>query len=158
MVTSARVWTCPPIIHPGECRYRDRSRPTRKRRSMSKMTSRRYSKKLTVDDGPPEAASAIFTAEAPEFGIFLDYGLFTPRPPYLRGAFSRAVAFYVAPSRNCNSADSAILGTDRGSSKERRHGNCHGTARKRDARCTNVGVSEKYPDIRVELQGMSGNQ
>src|SRR5215470_13365001 len=143
MVTSARVWTCPPIIHPGECRYRDRSRPTRKRRSMSKMTSRRYSKKFTVDDGPPEAASAIFTAEAPEFGIFLDYGLFTPRLPYLRGAFSRAVAFYVAPSRNCNGAKCAVLGADFGHSQKRRRGCGHRTPGKRDARCAHVGVSEK---------------
>src|SRR5881409_4453912 len=50
MATSARAWTCPPIIRRGECRYRDRSRPIRKRRSTPKMTSPRYSKKLSVDE------------------------------------------------------------------------------------------------------------
>src|SRR5205823_4749194 len=50
MATSARTWTCPPIIRRGECRYRDRSRPIHKRRSTPKMTSPRYSKKLSVDE------------------------------------------------------------------------------------------------------------
>src|SRR5262249_548512 len=64
MGTSPRAWMCLPIIRRGECRYRDRSRPIPKRRSISKMTSRRYSKKLSVDDGVSKAASLIFTTEA----------------------------------------------------------------------------------------------
>src|SRR5947208_7866801 len=50
MATSARAWTCPPIIRRGESRYRDRSRPIRKRRATPKMTSPRYSKKHSVDE------------------------------------------------------------------------------------------------------------
>src|SRR5215470_1661154 len=148
MATSARAWMCLPIIRHGECRYRDRSRPIPKRRSISKMTSRRYSKKLSVDDGASKAASLIFHhrgTEFAEFGIFLDYVLFTPRPLLLRGDFSRAVAFYVAPFRNRYGANSIVLGTDRGSSKEGRHGRCHRSTRKRDARCAHPEFSKEVP-------------
>src|SRR6266545_7160889 len=81
MDTSARAWTCPPITRRGECRYRGRSRPTRNKRSISKTTSLRYSKKLSVDDETQNAAEpqpkrqALFHhrgAEFAEFGVFFD--------------------------------------------------------------------------------------
>src|SRR5262249_16524907 len=112
------------------------------------MTSRRYSKKLSVDDGASKGSKSYFhhrATEFAEFGIFLDYVLFTPRPLRLRGDFSRAVAFYVARFTSRNGANSTVLGTDRGSSKEGRHGHGHRSTRKRDARCAHPGFSKEVP-------------
>src|SRR5438094_3817092 len=148
MATSARAWTCPPIIRRGEYRYRDRSRPIRKRRSTPKMTSPRYSKKLSVDDGAPPSSKSYFHhrgAEFAEFGVFLDYGVFTPRTLRLRGEFSRAVAFYVARFRNSNGANPAVLGADFGRSQKGRRGCGHRTAGQRDARCAHPGFSKEVP-------------
>src|ERR671925_1700436 len=71
MVTSARGWTCLPIIHHGECRYLGRSRPIRKRRSIPKTTSSRYSKKRSGDDGAQFLEEKCMTIRAKNFLLAL---------------------------------------------------------------------------------------
>src|SRR5262249_24800128 len=174
MGTSARAWMCLPIIRRGECRYRDRSRPIPKKRSISKMTSRRYSKKLSVDDGASKAASLIFTTEAqssPSSEYFLImYSLLhvpcvsalkTVADPCFGGSavISPALLLFTlllsgtARAQTPSSWEQIVA-----AAKKEGAVAVIGPQGNQTRDALTQGFQTKYPEINVELMNMAGNQ
>src|SRR5215471_11478379 len=161
MGTSARAWMCLPIIRRGECRYRDRSRPIPKKRSISKMTSRRYSKKLSVDDGASKAASLIFTTEAqssPSSEYFLImYSLL--HVPCFSAVISPALLLFTlllsgtATAQTPPSWEQIV-----GAAKKEGTVTVIGPQGNETRDALTQGFQKKYPEINVELMSMAGNQ
>jgi iron(III) transport system substrate-binding protein len=125
---------------------------------MSKMTSRRYSKKLTVDDAPPEAASAIFTAEAPssEYFLIMDFLLRVLRVSVVISLALLLFMLLVSGTATAQNAPSweQILAT----AKKEGVVAVIGPQGSETRDALTLAFQKKYPDIQVELQGMSGNQ
>src|SRR5215475_12949884 len=161
MGTSAHAWMCLPIIRRGECRYRDRSRPTRKRRSISKMTSRRYSKKPSVDNGASKAASVMFTTEAqssPSSEYFLIM-YFLLHVLCVSAVISPALLLFTllvsgtATAQTPPSWEQIV-----GAAKKEGTVTVIGPQGNETRDALTQGFQKKYPEINVELMSMAGNQ
>src|SRR5215471_7245823 len=160
MGTSARAWMCLPIIRRGECRYRDRSRPIPKRRSISKMTSRRYSKKLSVDDGASKEASFVFTAETQSSPSSEDFLMgFLLRVLCVSAVIPLALLLFTvllsgtATAQTPRSWEQIVA-----AAKKEGTVTVIGPQGNETRDALTQGFQKKYPEINVELMSMAGNQ